>query len=525
MNGLELCRRIREQDRDRYTYIIILTAKGEKEDLVHVFEAGADDYIAKPFEPEELQSRLHNGLRILDLEQRHVELQGVLTHSRNKFRTILDSLEEGIIAVDRQNRIVSANQAFIEASRTDYDKVIGQSCCGGADGRSTGEPPMVSSLVPRRLSEAFETGRPSRDVETATDENGRPRYTSISCIPVRAADNDMDTVLVVMKDITEDRIKTRQIEDLNRHMEVKNKELGQALLQLENSQAQMIQSEKMASIGQLAAGVAHEINNPTGFISSNMKTLGEYQKDMDAILAAHRQVVQAFGTGGDAPAGPDEIRALIKTARDLEEELDVEFLQEDMRELIEDCREGTERIKKIVLDLKDFAHPGEDSPIPADINSSLKSTLNVVNNELKYKAKVFTEFGELPQITCLPQKLNQVFMNLLVNAAQAIENQGEIRVSTSRVNGHIEVAISDTGCGIAEENLNRIFDPFFTTKEVGKGTGLGMHIVYNIIQKHNGSIDVTSKLGEGTTFTIRLPVDNTFTDGSGEAGGEGRKTA
>jgi signal transduction histidine kinase len=179
-------------------------------------------------------------------------------------------------------------------------------------------------------------------------------------------------------------------------------------------------------------------------------------------------------------------------------------LQQD---LIQDCREGTERIKKIVIDLKDFAHPGEDKLQVADINNGMESTLNVVSNELKYKATVTTDFGVLPEVKCYPQQLNQVFMNILVNAAQAIEEQGEINIKTTHVNGYVEIAISDTGSGISEENLNKIFDPFFTTKDVGKGTGLGMNIAYNIIKKHNGTIDVESKVGEGTTFTIRIPTE------------------
>ena len=192
---------------------------------------------------------------------------------------------------------------------------------------------------------------------------------------------------------------------------------------------------------------------------------------------------------------------------ELETEVDVDFVQEDVRELIQDCREGMDRIKKIVVDLKDFAHPGENKLVLTDINQGLASTLNVVSNELKYKASVTTQLGELPEIPCYPQQLNQVFMNILVNAAQAIETKGDISIRTEHQNGHVTVQISDTGKGIAAENISKIFDPFFTTKDVGKGTGLGMNIAYNIIEKHNGSIDVESTVGKGTTFTIKLPVE------------------
>ena len=169
--------------------------------------------------------------------------------------------------------------------------------------------------------------------------------------------------------------------------------------------------------------------------------------------------------------------------------------------------QGAERIKNIVIDLKNFAHPGKAEFELADIVKNIESTLNVVWNELKYKATIHKDYGELPPIMCIPQQLNQVFMNLLVNAAHAIKVNGDITIRTRQQNGHVEISIQDTGCGISKEHISKIFDPFFTTKEVGKGTGLGLNVAYNIINKHHGSIDVTSKIGEGTTFTILLPVN------------------
>jgi signal transduction histidine kinase len=164
------------------------------------------------------------------------------------------------------------------------------------------------------------------------------------------------------------------------------------------------------------------------------------------------------------------------------------------------------------LDLKNFSHPGEDVLKLADINHNLDSTLNIVWNELKYKATIIKDYGELPQVNCYPQQINQVFMNLLVNAAHAIENKGEIHITTRQSGNHVEIAISDTGQGIAAENLPRIFDPFFTTKAVGKGTGLGLNVSHNIVKKHHGVIDVSSEPGKGTTFTVRLPITGPFSD-------------
>jgi signal transduction histidine kinase len=203
-----------------------------------------------------------------------------------------------------------------------------------------------------------------------------------------------------------------------------------------------------------------------------------------------------------------QIEALAGQLQEMAKDLDIEYILEDIPNLIAESREGMDRIKKIVLDLKDFSHPGEDVLKLSDLNLNLDSTLNIVWNELKYKATIIKDYSpNLPQVKCYPQQLNQVIMNILVNAAHAIEKQGEIRIITRETAGLIEIVVSDTGQGIPKENLSRIFDPFFTSKEVGKGTGLGLNVAYNIIKKHQGTIDVQSEVGIGTTFTIRIPVN------------------
>ena len=262
----------------------------------------------------------------------------------------------------------------------------------------------------------------------------------------------------------------------------------------------------MASIGQLAAGVAHEINNPTGFVSSNLKSLLDYQHDINSLLMEYRRFITGLKEVALKEDFPSSIAQQVERIADLEEEIDVDFILEDVLDLIGECREGTERIKKIVLNLKDFAHPNEDKMQVSDINNGIESTLNVVWNELKYKATVTKDYGDLPPIKCYPQQLNQVFMNLLVNAAQAIEDQGIITVNTRQEKDWAVVEISDSGSGISPENLERIFEAFYTTKEVGKGTGLGLSICHDILQKHQGMISVASQVGEGSCFTIKLPL-------------------
>jgi two-component system NtrC family sensor kinase len=325
------------------------------------------------------------------------------------------------------------------------------------------------------------------------------------------------------RDITEAKRAEEKLKEysqnLEKMVEERTVELKKTLHDLQNTQSQLIQSEKMASIGQLAAGVAHEINNPTGFVSSNLKTLSDYQNDIFGLIREYRKLIADLKQNGTSQANPAAIQGDLGRIAALEKEMDIDFIMDDTPNLIKDCQEGTERVKKIVIDLKDFAHPSEQKPQYADINQNLDSTLNIVWNELKYKATVTKEYGELPQVHCYPQQLNQVFMNLLVNAAQAIEKEGEIRISTQALDGHVEIKVSDTGSGIPKENLSRIFDPFFTTKEVGKGTGLGLNVAYNIIQKHKGTIDVESEVGKGTTFIIRLQVEAGLESNENQEGG------
>ena len=266
--------------------------------------------------------------------------------------------------------------------------------------------------------------------------------------------------------------------------------------QLEDAHGQLLQSEKLASIGQLAAGVAHEINNPICFVNSNLGTLKDYAAKLLDVLAFYESCDPRLQTD-------PEIAARLQQAR---RAADIDFLREDMAPLIEESLEGTERVRVIVQDLRDFSRAGESVREWTNLHGCIDSTLNVVRNEIKYKADVVRDYGELPLVECLPSQLNQVFMNLLVNAAQAIATHGTITIRTYVDGDTVRVAISDTGAGIAPEIRARIFDPFFTTKPVGKGTGLGLSLCYGIVERHAGRIEVDSAPGCGSTFTVVLPV-------------------
>ncbi|MDI1260009.1 ATP-binding protein [Aquabacterium sp.] len=271
----------------------------------------------------------------------------------------------------------------------------------------------------------------------------------------------------------------------------------QALIKkLEEAHHQLLQAEKMASIGQLAAGVAHEINNPIGFVGSNMGTLRKYVQSLLDLIAAYES------------HEADMAESIRERMSSLRMQIDLAYLRQDIPNLVSESIDGIDRVRKIVQDLKDFSHVDEAQWQWADLRSGLDSTLNIVQNEIKYVAEVVKNYGDIPDVECMPSQLNQVFMNLLVNAAHAMhERHGKITVTVGMsLPTAVFVEIADEGHGIAPENLKRIFDPFFTTKPVGKGTGLGLSLSYGIVKKHHGQITVGSQSGGGTVFRMVLPI-------------------
>jgi len=279
------------------------------------------------------------------------------------------------------------------------------------------------------------------------------------------------------------------------HLNDLEKALQEQACELKKVNEIVLHNEKMALVGHIAAGVAHEINNPVGFISSNLGSLGKYT---DRLLEFLEVLTESHGRY----CPPEELERIEA----LRKKFHVKTIADDIPALLEESQEGVERIKEIVRNLKGFSHADDGVFVPTNINEVIYKALNIARNELKYVATIVTDYGELPLIKCLPNQLTQVFMNLLINASHAIEAHGEITVKSWLEGENVYVTIRDTGCGIPEEIKNRIFEPFFTTKESGKGTGLGLSISYDIIRKHSGKISVDSTLGMGTTFKIRLPI-------------------
>jgi signal transduction histidine kinase len=341
---------------------------------------------------------------------------------------------------------------------------------------------------PRLQAKLREWGRYCAEFELVTDsvEIALVSRVELQLALVEDADGALLGMSIHSRDTSREWSREQALQD--RHVELEH-----AYSQLKQAQLQLLQSEKMASIGQLAAGVAHEINNPIGYVHSNLGTLKGYVQSLLSLIDVYER------TGISSPQ-----------VAELRGRVDFEYLKGDLPQLVEESREGISRVRKIVGDLRNFSHAGQiasEEWIMADIHHGLESTLNIVWNELKYKVELTRDYADLPLIECMPAQLNQVFMNLLINAGQSIREQGRIVLGTRMVNDNeIEVSVADSGEGIAPEHLQRIFDPFFTTKPVGAGTGLGLSLSYGIIQKHNGSIRAESTLGAGTTFIVRLPV-------------------
>lgn len=294
----------------------------------------------------------------------------------------------------------------------------------------------------------------------------------------------------------EDRVnaRTAELTLANERLQDEYTALARVTKELEITHRQLIQSDKMAAIGQLAAGVAHEINNPIGFVNANLGTLKNYVSTFVDLLNFYEQITDEL---------PKPVQDKLQTYR---QQIEIDYVKSDIVDLLAESGEGLDRVKQIIQDLKTFARADDAVLVEADLVRGIESTLNVVWNELKYKTRVHKEFADnMPLVRCVPAQINQVLMNILVNAAHAIEKSGDIWIRTGFDAHQVWIEIEDNGCGMSSEVLSKVFEPFFTTKPVGEGTGLGLSLAYNIIQNHKGGILVTSTPGKGSCFRIELP--------------------
>ena len=417
-----------------------------------------------------------------ELARERARAQAEQAQERFLLQALLNHLPDDIYFKDRDSRFICMGKAMANSSGLDDpDQAVGKTDFDfftEEHARQAYQDEQAVMASGQALSlEEKETWHDQPDSWVATTK-----------VPLRDASGAIVGTFGISHNITE----RRRVEAA---MQAQMLELTALNGKLSEAQGQLLQAEKMASVGQLAAGVAHEINNPIGFIGSNLNSLRGQVGDLLGVLEAYQQAESALTGNPDALAAI----ALAKSSADLE------FLQQDIGELIDESLEGVGRVKKIVDDLKDFSRIDSAQWQCVNLENGLDSTLNIARNEIKYKAEVTKAYAGLPEIECIAAQINQVFMNLLLNAAQAIDARGIIALRTGYDADNVWVEVADSGKGILPEHLGRIFDPFFTTKPVGQGTGLGLSLAYGIVQRHHGRLEVTSEVGQGTVFRLTLP--------------------
>ena len=411
--------------------------------------------------------------RVTELREKHDELFRVhrlVGTGKQEWEQTVDRLDEMVFLADPHRRIRRCNRAFREFLGQTYAEILGQ--------------PFDRLLPEAGVDVALSSPKP---VECFHERTGK--WFVLRHYPLEEAPGSgVRGSIVTIDDATERKTAAGELTR-------KNLRLTEALAALKRSQAKVLHQEKMASVGQLAAGVAREIGDPIGFIDSNLSTLGKYLSRIAGFLA-----IQSGCIAAGAP--PEQ----VESVRAQQASLKIDYILKDLEDLVRESMEGAERLRSVVADLKSFSRADEGEYRQADLNDCLRSAIDAAWNGIRHKATLKKELGEIPPTRCCPRQMRQAFANLLVNASRAIEDRGVITVRSWEEDGTVCVSVADTGRGMPEAGLDRIFEPFFATKEAGKGTGLGLSIACDIVKGHNGEITVRSGPEEGTVFTVRIPV-------------------
>jgi PAS domain S-box-containing protein len=480
MRGSDLLEKVREKSPD--TLRVILTGYPGSSTVQHGLSHGVDWLISKPWNNEALKLTIRQLLEDGAAKRRRAASETPATttaisgpYGQSLFRALVEGVKDyAILMVSPEGRVMSWNIGAERMTGYTAEDILGR--------------PFATLHPP----EDIEQGKPQRLLEAALtedrveDEGWRLRKdgSRFWCNVIMTAVRDPEGRLVGFAKVTRDMSERRRAEEERARLN-----------------AQMLQGQKLQAIGQLSAGIAHEINNPVGYILSNLNTMGEYCQDL-------RRLLRAATAAADAEARGESSADALKEFRRVAADVHAEHLVADLGDVVSDCKLGGEKIRDIVRSLREFSHVDEGELRPTDLNKCLEDALRICWNELKYKADVQKDYQrDLPKVPAYPQRLGQVFINLLVNAGQAIEKRGQILLTTRAEGDCVTVRIRDTGRGISPEHLSKLFEPFFTTKDVGAGTGLGLHVAYKIVAAHRGRIDVQSVVDQGTEFTVRVPLE------------------
>jgi two-component system NtrC family sensor kinase len=411
--------------------------------------------------------------RVEELVRRHDELSrlyGQVERAKKEWEGTIDCVDDMLLLADAHRRIRRCNRAFRRFLGRPYAEILGKPF----------EQALAEAGVAADLS-------PGKETECFHERSGR--WLVIKRYPFAGAPGiDISGTIVTIHDAT-------QLKKASEDIAGKNARLKEAFSELRQAQAQVLQQERTAALGQLAAGVAREINSPMRFIGSNLATLGKYLSRMTEFVLAQSECIAA----GAPPA-------MAEALRKRRAQLGLDYILDDLEELVRESVDGAEQVRSIVADLKGFS-PGDEADVRrVDVNECIRSAANIVWNEIKHKAKLRRELSELPLTRGNPRQLSRVFTDLLAHAAQAIEQQGTITVRSWAKDGYVCASVADTGQGTPPEELERILDPFRAAAEEGKGTGLGLSVARDIVRKHNGEMAARSEEGKGTTFTVRIPI-------------------
>jgi len=459
MDGFEVCLKIRQATGVlREKPVLLITGLDEVESLRKGYEVGVTDIATKPINWLIFSHRIRFMLRA-----------GKYAQQLRSSRTQLETAQK-IARLGSWEWNSSDNK--MEWSRQTYEIL-------GIDRKSSPKPDMDLLLRTAHPKDAESLDKFLRKVSL-----GSP----VEPLEYRIVHSDGSIRFIrhrAMPNVPEPGWAVGTLQDITNEIELEH---------------QLAQTQKMQALGALSAGIAHEINNPMGFISWNLNRMEDY---VGAINNFCTQTVELANKAVSAELDPIDA---WKRCLELFSANDIRFTVDDCASIVEECTEGASRIQVILRDMKHLSHPSDDEWVSMDVHQCIESTINIIWNQLKYRCDVVKDYGDLPDIICRPQKLNQIFMNLLVNASQAMPEKGTLTVRTRSLGAKVSIEISDTGVGIPEEVKPKLFTSFFTTKPLGEGTGLGLHITKQIVREHNGEIHFDSKVGKGTTFTIILPV-------------------